>query len=114
MNPTFEIFLGDSKTMFLKVGCGKPTADPLDLTYCSEIVVNMPNADGTITGLSLTGGQVAILQPPILGKFSVQISTTVSQALNVGVFQNLDITFTVSGQVFTVPFIQALSVFEVT
>jgi hypothetical protein len=37
----------------------------------------------------------------------------ISALLNLGELQNFDVTFTISGQVFTVRYFQALSVFEV-
>lgn len=111
-SPTFSIYRGDAKTMYLKAINGGCSTDPLDLSSCTEIVVNLPNADGTITKLNLTNEEVAITAPAVLGKFSVPISDDVSELLNVGVFQNVDVTFTIAGEVFTVPFLQALSVFE--
>lgn len=116
LNPTFSIFQGDNKTMYLKAvnsACGG-TGDPLDLTSCTEIVVNLPNADGTITQRKLSLAQVTITSPAALGKFSLLISSAISLVLNVGEFQNVDVTFTISGQIFTVPFLAALSVYEVT
>lgn len=115
MNPTFSIFQGNTKTMYLKAvyAVCSGVGDPLDLTSCSEIVVNLPNADGTSTQLKLSEDEVAIISPATIGKFSVLISGAVSALLNVGELQNVDVTFTISGQVFTVAFLQALSVYEV-
>jgi hypothetical protein len=115
LNATFSIFLGDTKTMYLKavnsscLGVG----DPLDLTSCTEIVINLPNADGTISQLKLTEDQVVIASPAVLGKFSAEIDGDLSALLNVGEFQNVDVTFTIGSEVFTVAFVQALSVYEV-
>lgn len=111
--PTFRIFLGDATTLYLKAVNAGCNTDPLDLTDCTEIVINLPNADGTVTQLKLSESEVAITSPSVLGKFSAPITSEVSGALNVGEFQNIDVTFTISGQIFTVPFLQALSVFEV-
>lgn len=110
---TFQIFLGDSKTMFLRALNGGCNGLPLDLTYCTEIVVNLPNADGTFAQLKLSLSQVIIGQPPELGQFSVPISSIVSLLLNTGELQNVDVTFTIAAAVTTVRFYQALSVFEV-
>lgn len=113
MNPNvFTIFLGDAKTIYLKVANGGCNSDPLDLTSCTEIVINLPNADGTFLQLKLSLAQVTITSPAVLGKFSAPITSVQSALFNTGEFQNIDVTFTISGQVFTVPFIQALSVFE--
>ncbi len=114
-NPIFSIFKGNNKTMYLKAVSATcaGVGDPLDLSSCTEIVVNLPNADGTITQRKLSLSQVTIISPALLGKFSLVISSDISALLNVGEFQNVDVTFTISGQVFTVPFVQALSVYEV-
>ena len=115
MNPVFSIFQGDAKTIYLKAvnqQCGN-LGDPLDLTDCTEIVINLANADGSITQLKLTDGQVTITDPAVLGKFSAPISASVSGALNVGEFQTFDVTFQIGTEIFTVPYLQALSVFEV-
>lgn len=117
MLPTFSIFLGDAKTMFLKLVhddcCG---GTPVDLTFCTEIKVTLLNQDGTFTVLLLSASQVAITVPAVLGQFSVPISTIVSAVLNVGEFQPVDVTLTISSpaQTFTVRFEDALSVFEVS
>lgn len=115
-NPTFSIFQGDTKTMYLKAiqAACQGVGDPLDLTSCTEIVVNLPNADGTITQQKLSLAQVTISSPATLGKFNLVISGEISAILNVGEFQNVDVTFTIGGQVFTVAFLQALSVYQVT
>lgn len=114
-NPTFSIFKGNTKTMYLKAvnSVCSGVGDPLDLTSCTEIVVNLPNADGTTTQLKLSEDEVTITSPSNLGKFSLVIESAVSVLLNVGEFQNVDVTFTISGEVFTVAFIQALSVYEI-
>lgn len=109
----FSIFLGDSKTMYLQALNGS-TKNPLDLTSCTEISVPLPNADGSFTILTLSSGHVAITAPAVLGQFSVPISSINSALLNTGQFQNIDVTFTISGVIFTVPFLQAFSVFEVS
>jgi len=113
MNPVFTIFLGDKKTMNLKVvddDCNG--GGPIDLTYCTEINVSLPNQDGTIKHLTRGGAEVSITAPAVLGKFSVPITSVVSALLNVGELQNVDVTLTISGEKTTVRFERALSVFE--
>lgn len=109
-NGPFEIFTGQDKTMSMKVQ-NQATGTPFDLTSCSAIRVSLPNADGTFTTLTLTTG-VAITSPAVLGGFTVAISHTVSALLNVGLLQNIDVSFTISGLVTVVRFFQALTVLE--
>lgn len=115
MPAVFTIFLGDSKTMYLKVlndtCCG---GGPVDLSNCSEIDVVLLNQDGTFTNRLLSTGQVTITQPPVLGQFSVAISSIISTLLNVGELQPVDVTFTISDSVFTVRFTNAISVFQIS
>lgn len=109
---TFVIFTGDDKTMYMRavnVGCN---GDPLDLTDCTEIVVALPNADGTFSQRKLSEDTVVITTPALLGKFSVIISSLISALLNPGELQNVDVTFTIAGKEFTVRFYEALTVFE--
>lgn len=108
----FSIFLGDNKTMPLKVAY-QESGDPVDLTSCTELVVNLLNQDGSFATFKLSLSQVTIVGSPLLGKFSILITSMISALLNVGELQNVDVTFTISGQVFTVRYFQALSVFEV-
>lgn len=118
----FTIFLGNAKTMTMKAAncdCAvdeisnvTPNTSPLDLTSCTEIDVALPNADGTFAHLLLSQTQVAIVSPAVLGEFTVPITSLVSSLLNVGVFQDLDVTFTIGSKVFTVRYEQAFSVFE--
>lgn len=115
MNPCpFTIYQGDAKTMLLKALQEFPAGDPLDLTSCTEIIVSLPKADGTILLRKLSLAEVVVTSPAVLGKFSVAISAINSALLNVGQLQTFDVTFTISGVVFTVPYFNALSVFEVT
>ena len=112
-NPnTFSIFTGDAKTIFMRAVQGDCTGDPLDLTGVVEIDIALPNADGTFAHLTLTGSQVVVATPAVLGKFSGAISSAVSALLQPGELQNINVTFTFGDDPFTVPFIQALSVFE--
>lgn len=109
---TFTIFRGDAKTIYLKAMNAGCNSDPLDLTSCTEIDLALPNADGTFTHLLKSEGNVVVTSPAVLGKFTAPISSDNSILLQPGEFQNLDITFTIAGKIFTVPFFQALSVFE--
>lgn len=106
----FTIFTGDAKTMPLRVAY--QSGLPFDLTSCTEIVVNLPNADGTFTQLKLSLAQVAIVSPANLGQITAAISSVDSAKLNIGELQNVDVTFTISGNPITVRFYGALSVFE--
>jgi len=108
----FSIFQGDAKVMNLKAVYGE-TGDPVDLTSCTQIVVNLPNADGSIAQLTLEDDEVAITSPAVLGKFAVTITSVESALFNVGELQSFDVTFTISGVVFTVRYVNALSVFQV-
>ena len=114
LTPTFTIFLGDDKTMYLKAVNSGCNSDPLDLTSCTEIDIILPNADGTFTHRLLSLAQVAITSPAILGKFSAEIGSLISALLNVGEYQNFDVVFTIAGKVFAVRYYQGLSVFERT
>lgn len=108
---SFEIFRGDAKTLFLKAAYRN--GDPLNLSGCTEIDIALPNADGTFTHLLLTEDQVAVTPPSLLGKFSAAISSEISELLELGEFQNFDVTFTFSDElILTVRYSQGLSVFE--
>jgi hypothetical protein len=108
---TFSIFTGDDKVMNLKAVYAE-NGDPLDLTSCTEIIVNLPIAAGGFAHLKLSTSGVAIVTPAILGKFTATIASVVSELLNIGEFQNVDVSFTISGKIFTVRFLEALSVFQ--
>lgn len=110
-NPVFTIFQGDAKTMKLRAAY-KNTYLPFDLTSCTEIVVNLPKADGTFAQRKLSAGQVAITSPAVLGLFTCPIADDLSPLLNVGELQNVDVAFTVSGSQTTVRYYEALSVFQ--
>lgn len=97
--------------MFLKA-LYADTLDPLDLSSCTEIKVALLNADGSTTLRLLTLGQVAITPSPLLGKFSVIITSGISALLAVGELQSFDVTFTIAGSIFTVQYQNALSVFS--
>lgn len=109
-NKPFSIFTGDQKTMPLRVAYTNGL--PVDLTSCSEIVINLPNADGSFTQLKLSDTQVTILTPTLLGQFTALITSESSLLLNIGELQDIDVTFTIGGNPFTVRFYQAFSVFE--
>lgn len=107
----FSIFTGDVKTLNAKA-IYAVTDDPLDLTSCSEIVVNLPNADGSFLQLKKSLSQVTITGSPVLGKFAAPISAPQSGALQPGELQSFDVTFTINSEIFTVRYQNALSVFE--
>ena len=88
------------------------SGNPVDLTSCSQIVVNLPLAAGGFQQLNLTSG-VAIVSPTNLGQFTVLIDDAVSALLQVGEGQFVDVTFTISSNPMTIRFWNALSVFEV-
>jgi hypothetical protein len=111
----FSIFQGDAKPMSLKAVYAD-TFNPLDLTACTEIVVQLPNADGTFTALTLTGSEISITSPAVLGNYVVAAAAigAISSALNVGELQNFNVVFTIAGIQMTVPYVQSLSVFQST
>ena len=109
---SFTIFTGDDKTMPLKVVQGSCTGGPLDLTSCTEIDVALPNANGTFSHRLLSLGEVAIVSPALLGRFTCLITSAISALLNPGQAQDVDVTFTIAAREFTVRFYAALSVFE--
>jgi hypothetical protein len=108
---TFTIFTGDDKTINLKA-VYEENGDPLDLTDCTEIDIALPLSSGLFEHLKLSEDQVTIASPAILGKFSAPIESDISALMNIGEFQNLDVTFTIASKEFTVRFFQALTVFE--
>jgi hypothetical protein len=108
----FSIFLGDAKTMPMKL-VYQQNGNPFDLTDCTEIVVNIQNTDGSYTQLKLSLTEVAITSPPTNGRLTDTITSEESALLNVGENQNVDVTFTISSNPMTVRFWNALSVFEV-
>ena len=110
--PVFEVFLGDVKPLPLKA-LYQTTLGPLDLTDCSEIVVNLPNADGTFLQLKLSLDQVTITSPSVLGQFVANFTSIQSALFMVGTYQNIDVTFTISGAPQTVRFMNCFSVFQV-
>lgn len=113
MNPVFSISLGNIKTMYLKAILDNCNGDPLDLTSCTEIDVVLPNADGTLAHFLLSLSEVVVTAPAVIGKFSVPIGSVKSALLNLGEFQDFDVTFTIAGVKFTVRYTRALSVFEI-
>lgn len=110
---TFKIFRGNDKVISLIVFDLDNNGLPMNLTGCTEIDLALPNADGSTSHLLLSTGSVSLIQPPILGGFSAEIKPAVSNLLTVGEYQDINATFTVPGQVFSVRFYGALSVFEV-
>jgi hypothetical protein len=109
---TFEIFTGQDKTMTLQAKFQQPPQLPLDLTECTAITVNLPNADGTFTELTLAGDQLSIISPANYGQISVPILAAVSAILNVGPRQNVDVDYTIGGLITTVRYVGALTVLQ--
>lgn len=110
---TFKIFRGDNKTMKLLVFDLDNNGLPVNLTGCTEIDLTLTNADGTPAHFLLSTGKVSLVQPPILGGFSADIDSDASALLKVGEYQDVNATFTVPGEIFSVRFYGALSVFEI-
>lgn len=108
--PTYTIFLGDEKPMYLVVRL--PNGTPYDLTSCTELVISLPKADGTFAQLKLSDNDVTIQSPAVLGEFSAIITSDISELLQVGELQSFDVTFTVGSEINTVRYANALSVFE--
>jgi hypothetical protein len=109
-NVPFTIFTGDQKTIPLRIAYN--TGLPVDLSSCTEIVVNLPKADGSFLQLKLSLAQVSIVSPAILGQFTAIVTTVQSATLNIGEAQDIDVTFTISGSPLTVRFYGAISVYE--
>lgn len=107
----FKIFLGDEKTLSLRALYAGSYL-PLDLTDCTEIIINLPNADGSIAQLKLSTSQVVITSPPVLGQYSALITTEVSELLNIGELQSIFVSFTINGDTMTVSYPNSLSVFQ--
>lgn len=112
-NSVFKYFVGDTKAMSMSVFY-ENTLIPLDLTLCSEIVVNLPNNDGIFVQLKKSLGQVSITAPAVLGQFIATLTETLWPIPNVGPLQSLFVTFTISGAPLTVEFAKGLTVLEVT
>lgn len=108
---TFVIFTGDQKPMNLKAIYAE-SLNPLDLTNCTEIAIRMPLASGSFQTLLLSDDEVEIVSPAVLGKFTAFIETALSDLLNVGEFQSIDVTFTIDDDVTTVRYVQALTVLQ--
>lgn len=107
----FTIFTGDEKTMNLKA-LFAGSLSPLDLTSCTEIEVNLPGQTGVPVSLTLSGDEVTITSPSLLGKFAASISSDNSLLLNIGEFQDFNVGFTILGVKTTVRYYGVLSVFE--
>ncbi len=105
----FVIFTGDSKLLTLAAKY-QDSQDPLDLSTCTEIAVTLPLASGLTQTFLLSLAQVSILGSPLLGKFTVQITSLISVLLNPDEEQDIDVTFTIGGAPFTVRYYRALTV----
>lgn len=110
--PVFEMFQGDDTPLPLKA-MYQNTFNPLDLTDCTEIVVNITNTDGTVQQFKLTNNDVVISGDPKLGMFVVNWTTLISANFMVGPLQNIDVAFTIDGEITTIRYYNCLSVFQV-
>lgn len=108
----FSIFTGDAGVMNLRAVYASGLA-PLDLTSCTAINVQLPLAAGGFLPLTIGTGEVTISGNPLLGAFTATISSVHSALLNIAELQSFYCTFTISGQLMTVAFTNALSVFEI-
>ncbi len=106
----YTIFLGDEKPMYLVVRL--PNGTPYSLESCTELVISLPKADGTFAQLKLSDNEVTIQSPAVLGEFSANITTEISELLQVGELQSFDVSFTTGSEINTVRYLNALSVFE--
>lgn len=106
----FEITKGNSKLLKMKA-IYSGSFDPLDLTDCTEIDIALPNQDGTFTHLLLSEDQVEIVGNPLLGKFQAQVTTEVSEVLNEGSLQDINVTFTINDEPDTLKYPKSLTVF---
>jgi hypothetical protein len=105
----FTLSTGDDGLMYLSAVYAQ-NYTPLDLTNCTAISVNLPNADGSTLSLTLADGAVAITSPPVLGSFTAVITEAQSTLLMVGELQSFAVVFTISGKVQTVWYPNALTV----
>ena len=117
MNPcqceqaVFSLFQGDSKTLTL--GARFPTTgQPLDLSLCTAIVVNLPAQAGGYVQLTLADDDVVIEDPAVLGLITVAIDEASSALLNVGTVQDIFVTYTIDAKPETVSFFKCFSVFQ--
>lgn len=109
----FSIFQGDAKAMSLQAVYDKAGANPLDLTDCTEIVINLPGPDGAVP-LKLSLADITITSPAVLGNFVATADAIgdVSALLNIGVLQSFSVEFTIDDSQLTVPYLNCLSVFQ--
>ncbi len=107
----FSIYTGDEKTLSLKA-VYQESGDPLNLTDCIEIIVQLPLADGTFTALKFSEDDVEIPNPKVLGKFNALIASEVSALLLVGELMSFDVVFTIDDVTFTVKYSGCLTVLQ--
>ena len=108
----FSIFLGDTKTMPINL-IYELTGFPVDLTDCTQIIVYLPNANGSQAQLDITpDATVTIISPAILGQFYASISGAISSLLRVGENQDIIVSYTISGAQKTVRIPNCLSVYQ--
>jgi len=107
----FEIYRGNAKVLKMKAVYAN-SLTPLDLTAVDEIDIAIPNADGTFTHYLYSDSQVTITGSPLLGSFQTSILSAESLLFNVGTLQTINVTFEIDGEVFTVPYLKSLNVFD--
>jgi hypothetical protein len=90
--PVFTIYLGDVKPLPLMALY--PNLTPLDLTQCTGITVFLPNSDGTWLELTLSGEQVEITNPTVLGQIVASFTSMQSALFAVGELQSIRVTYT--------------------
>lgn len=111
--PVFTVFQGDVKPLPLKAMYAR-TFNPLPLTDCTEIVVNLLNSDGTVLAIKLSENNVTISGDPKLGMFVANFTSDESTKFAVGELQNIDVSFTINGNVMTIRYYGCFTVFQVT
>lgn len=111
--PIFTVFLGDVKPLPLKA-MYPGTYNPLDLTECTNIVVNITNTDGSVLQLSLEENEVTITGNPELGQFIANFTAEQSADFLVGELQNIDVTFTIAGEPMTIRYYNCFTVLQVS
>ena len=109
--PVFNMFLGDDEPLPLMALLGNLT--PLDLTLCTQIIVYMPNADGSFLELSFTNEGVTLTSPTVLGQFVAEWTSMQSELFMVGELQSIDVSFTIAGKQQTIRFPNCISIFQV-
>lgn len=93
---SIQIVQGEAFSIVLKLRRNKGY-DPVDLSAATAITVAFPNADGTWHTESLAGGGVTRVSGPSDGDISVAMTAAETALLKAGAYQNVEITYTISG-----------------